>query len=115
MHASASRSVPACPPCWWLLRGRHETWCNGGMSDVHFAIFFGWAALPVTFLGLGCSFQGVGCTPWLLPSVAVAQRALQEWERTLCDSNAVAILKQIPSRLTGPHPYTWRRSRTPRH
>ena len=28
------------------------------MSDVHFAIFFGWAALPVTFMGLGAVSRG---------------------------------------------------------
>jgi len=28
------------------------------MSDVHFPIFFGWAALPVTFMGLGAVPRG---------------------------------------------------------
>ena len=40
----------------------------------------------------------------------LAQRAPEEWERTLCENKAVAILARDASRPTGPHPKRWRRN-----
>ena len=34
----------------------------------------------------------------------LAQRALEEWERTLCENKAVAILAEFTSRPGGPDP-----------
>ena len=47
LHASASRSVPACPPCWWLLR----------------CYFFWLGRFAGNFFGTWCSFKGWGARP----------------------------------------------------